>query len=114
MPMHSTSSTSTPTSTGSTSTTGVTELGKALLTMTEVMAEIKKSVDGLVEKVESAPQPRKGVAVLLEKKFQGHSETNEADPKMAAKLASDPEVTYPEFHNYRTFGVLPEKYQNAA
>lgn len=106
--------------TDTTSTAVAGETAKALGGMLAVMQDIQKSLakrdeefTKLVEKQLETPQPRKGYAIALEKKFTGHVDVGNQDinPELLEKLNKDTEMGFADVHKYRTLGIIPEKYK---
>lgn len=83
-----------------------------------VITEMKKSQDTIAKKVDSMPNERKGVAIEknfsegdADEKKQEKASINHAE--MLKKLQADDQVSFQEYHKYKTFGILPKKYATA-
>ncbi len=79
-----------------------------------MVQEIKKSQDAIVAKVNAIPNERKSVARVVEKKvIAGNEDVNKAKENVKGtleKFMADPDVTMPEIHKYKNYGILPKKY----
>lgn len=77
------------------------------------VARLEKVIKALSDKVDAIPNSRKGVAIAVEKNL-GNDETKKetGDGELEKKLKADPEISMAEFHKWRNFGILPEKYKD--
>ena len=108
----STQTTSTPTTASTTPTTGTTETTSTSKALKEIVVALKQLADhqqALQKSIDDQPRARKGVAVVVEKQFEGGNAEN---TDLYETLKSDPKVTFREQLAYKEFGIVPKAYAN--
>ena len=74
---------------------------------------LAKSIQDLQTKIDNMPQMKKSIAMIVDKdKELDTVSIQKSFKEMTAKIMADPEIGFSETHQFKTLGIIPEKYRD--